>query len=180
MTDTTPKRSIVQAAARYGMYIGMLLILIQTIQYLAGLYVSFLFSISTGTLFVIAVVMLLRDYRDKDLNGWMTYGQGVSIGSLSSVAGGLIYGAFMLVLVMLVDTSYMDELLIQTQEMMESSNVPADQIEKAIDQMQENSTPWGFAYGPIFQFGVSGLIISLIASIFFRKNAESTFDQDTL
>ena len=50
MTDTTPKRSIVQAAARYGMYIGMLLILIQTIQYLAGLYVSFFFSIDVRVL----------------------------------------------------------------------------------------------------------------------------------
>ena len=88
-----------RASARYGMYIGMLLILIQTIQYLAGLYVSFLFSILTGSLFVVGVVMLIRDYRDKDLNGWMSYGQGVSVGSLSSVAGGLIYGAFMLILV---------------------------------------------------------------------------------
>jgi hypothetical protein len=180
MTDTNQNRSVVQASARYGMYIGMLLILIQTIQYLAGLYVSFLFSILTGSLFVVGVVLLIRDYRDKELNGWMAYGQGVSVGSLSSVAGGLIYGAFMLILVTLVDKSYMDELIIQTQELLESSNVPPDQIEKSIDQMQENSSPWGFAYGPLVQYGFSGLIISLIASIFFRKTPESTFDQDTL
>lgn len=180
MDNSTEKRTVVQASARYGMYIGMLLVLIQTIQYLAGLYVSFLFSILTGTLFVVAVVMLIRDYRDKNLSGWLNYGQGVSVGAMSSLAGGLIYGAFMLILVMLVDKSYIDELLIQTQEMMEASNVPADQIDKTMDQMQENTSPWGFAYGPIIQYGVSGLIVSLIASIFFRKNPDNSFDQDTL
>jgi hypothetical protein len=60
------------------------------------------------------------------------------------------------------------------------ANVPADQIDKTMDQMQENTSPWGFAYGPIVQYGVSGLIISLIASIFFRKNPDNSFDQDTL
>jgi uncharacterized membrane protein YhaH (DUF805 family) len=180
MTESSEKRTVVQASARYGMYIGMLLILIQTIQYLAGLFISVLFFIFSVTLFVVAVMMLIRDYRDKDLNGWMNYGQGVSVGAMSSLTGALIYGSFMLILVMLVDKSYIEQYFIQTREMMEASNFPADQIDKKMDQLQESTSPWEFGYSPILWYGFFGLIISLIASIFFRKNPDNSFDQDTL
>jgi len=180
MTESAEKRTVVQASARYGMYIGMLLVLIQTIQYLAGLFISVLFFILSVTLFVVAVMMLIRDYRDKDLNGWMNYGQGVSVGAMSSLAGPLIFDSFMLILVMLVDKSYIEQYFIQTREMMEASNFPADQIDKKMDQLQENTSPWEFGYSPILWYGFFGLIISLIASIFFRKNPDNSFDQDTL
>ncbi len=180
MSEPIERKTTLQAAARYGLYTGLMLVFIQTIQYLAGLYVSFFFSIITGSLFIVALVLSIRNYRDKELNGWMNYGEGVSLGTLISIASGLIYGAFMLLLVMVIDKTYFDELIIQTQEMMEASKVPDDVVEKTIDQMQENSSPWQFAYGPIVQYGVSGLIVSLIVAIFFRKSPENSFEKDTL
>lgn len=180
MSDTTERKSPLQAAARYGLYTGLMLVLIQTIQYLAGLYVSFFFSILTGSLFIAAIVLSIRNYRENELSGWLNYGEGVTLGTLLSLAAALIYGAFMLLLVTVIDTTYFDELIIQTQEMMEASKVPDEVIEKTIDQMQENSSPLQFAYGPLIQYGVSGLIISLIVAIFFRKAPANSFEKDLL
>jgi hypothetical protein len=171
--------SYLQASSRYGVYLGLLLIAIQTIQYLSGLYVSFMFSILTGSLFIAGVVWVIRDYREKFLSGWLNYGEGVRIGAISSLLAGFLYGAFMLLLVLVIDKSYVDELLIQTQEMMEASGLPDAEIEKLIDQMQESSNPWAYGYAPVIQFGISGLLISLVASIFFRKNPENSFEKDT-
>lgn len=179
MTEQTHARSITHASATYGLYIGLMLILIQTVQYLAGLYVSFFFTFLTGSLFIVAVVLSIRHYRENDQNGWLNYGQGLGIGALSSLGAGIIYGAFMLLLVTVIDKSFLDEMIMQTQEMMEASKMPADQVEEIIDKMQENSSPWQFGYTPL-QYGISGLIISLIASIFLRKNPENTFENDTL
>ncbi len=168
-----------QAASRYGVYLGLMLIGVQTIQYLAGLYISFVFSILAGSLFIAGLVWLIRDFREHYLNGWLTYGEGVRIGAISSLAAGLLYGAFMLLLVLVIDKSFIDEYLIQTQEVMESSGLPDEEIEKAMDQLQEGSNPWAYGYGPIMQYGITGLLISLIASIFLRKDPANSFDKDT-
>ncbi len=168
-----------QAASRYGVYLGLLLIGIQTIQYLSGLYISMMFSIFTGSLFIGGLVLVIRDFREKSLNGWLNYGEGVRIGALSSLLSGFLYGAFMLLLVLVIDKAYIEEILIQTQEMMEASKIPDDKIEEIMDEMQKSSNPWAYGYAPVLQFGVSGLVISLVASIFLRKNSENSFDKDT-
>jgi hypothetical protein len=168
-----------QAASRYGVYLGLMLIGVQTIQYLAGLYISFVFTILAGSLFIAGLVWVIRDFRENFLNGWLSYGEGVRIGAISSLAAGLLYGAFMLLLVLVIDKSFIDEYLIQTQEMMETSGMPDEQIEKLMDQLQEGSNPWAYGYSPIFQYGISGLLISLVASIFLRKDPENSFDKDT-
>ena len=167
------------AASRYGVYLGLMLIGIQTIQYLAGLYLSFVFSILAGSLFLAGLVWIIRDFRENYLNGWVSYGEGVRIGVISSLASGFLYGAFMLLLVLVIDTSFIDEYLIQPQEMMESSGIPDEEVEKAMEQIQEGSNPWAYGYGPVMQYGISGLLISLVASIFLRKDPENSFDKDT-
>jgi hypothetical protein len=156
-----------------------MLIGVQTIQYLAGLYISFIFSILAGSLFIAGLVWIIRDFRENYLNGWLSYGDGVRIGSISSLAAGFLFGAFMLLLVLVIDKSYIDEYLIQTQEMMESSGIPDEDIEKTMDQLQEGSNPWAYGYGPIMQYGITGLLISLVASIFLRKDPANSFDKDT-
>jgi hypothetical protein len=80
---------------------------------------------------------------------------------------------------LVIDKSYIDEYLIQTQEMMESSGIPDEDIEKTMDQLQEGSNPWAYGYGPIMQYGITGLLISLVASIFLRKDPANSFDKDT-
>ncbi|MFN5372002.1 MAG: DUF4199 domain-containing protein [Bacteroidia bacterium] len=177
--EQTHSNPYLHAASRYGVYLGLMLIGVQTIQYLAGLYISFIFSILAGSLFIAGLVWIIRDFRENYLNGWLSYGEGVRIGSISALAAGLLFGAFMLLLVLVIDKSYIDEYLIQTQEMMEASGLPDEDIENTMDQIQEGSNPWAYGYGPIFQFGVSGLLISLIASIFLRKDPANSFDKDT-
>ena len=168
-----------KSASRYGIYLGLLLILMQTIQYLAGLYVSSVFSILTGSLFVAGVVLVIRDFRDKEMNGWLNFGEGVKVGSISSTAAGFFYGAFMLVLTLFIDPSFIEETILQTIEMLETARVPESQMDELIENL-EKTTAWDYAYAPVLQFGISGLIISLIATIFLRKSPDNTFEKDTL
>jgi len=177
--EQKPTNPYLHAASRYGVYLGLMLIAVQTVQYLSGLYISFMFSILTGSLFIAGLVLIIRDFREKYLNGWLSYGEGVRIGSISSLAAGFLYGAFMLLLVLVIDKSFIDEYLMQTMEAFENSGLPQEQIEKTMDQLQENSSPWAYGYGPVLQYGVSGLLISLVASIFLRKDSGNSFEKDT-
>ncbi len=170
-----------KAASRYGVYLGLLLILMQTIQYLAGIYVSSVFSILTGSLFIAGVVLVIRDFREKEMNGWLSFGEGVKIGSISSLGAGFLFGGFMLVLTLFIDPGFIDDTILQSIEMLESNNIklPEDELDRIIENL-EKTTAWDFAYAPVLQFGLSGLLISLIASIFLRKSPDSTFEKDTL
>ena len=171
--------SALQSASGYGLYLGLLLILIQVIQYLSDLYVSSLFTMITITVTIVAIVFILKHYRDSKLHGWMTYAQGVGIGTLSGLMAGIIFGGFMLILVLLIDKQYTDKFLMQLEETMLQAHFPEDKLEEYMDLQRKSLNPFSFAYGPMFQFSLGGLVISLIASIFMRKTEENTFEKDT-
>ncbi len=166
-----------RATSRYGLYLGLILIGIQTIQYIAGLYESTVINGLSMSLFIAANVLIIRDFRDNSLNGWLKYGEGVKIGLMSSLAAGILTGAFMLLLILVIDKSIIDEILIQMEEEMIESGAKEEEIELSLNFMGSNI--WLFGLGPILQFGSIGLITSLIASIFLRKNPDNSFDKDT-
>jgi hypothetical protein len=121
--------------------------------------------------------LIIRDFRDSRLNGWLSYGEGVKIGAMSSLAAGILAGAFKLLLILVIDKSILEEILIQMEEKLLESGAKEEEIEYSLDFISSNT--WLFGCGPILQFGSIGLITSLVASIFLRKDHANSFDKDT-
>ena len=172
--------NLLRAASVYGLYLGLLLILIQVIQYLSDIYVSPMFSMITGIGTIVVLVLIIKNFRETKMNGWLTYGQGVGIGTLTATFAGLLLGGFMLVLVTLIDTEYTEKFLMQLEDTLIQGKYPEDKLDDYMDTQRDNINRVSFAYGPILQFGIGGLIVSLIASLFLRKTSESTFEKDTI
>ena len=179
MSSEKPIPSVLQAASGYGLYMGLVIILIQVIQYLSDLYVSPMFTMITVSVTVIALVLIIKHYKEKRLHGWMSYGHGVGIGTLSGLFAGIIFGGFMLVLVLLIDKQYIDKFLMQYEENLSHFNLPPEKLDETMDAVRKSVTPFSFAYTPLFQFSIGSLIVSLIVSIFLRKTDENTFEKDT-
>jgi hypothetical protein len=172
--------SLLQSASTYGLFMGLGLALIQTIQYLSDQIISPLFSIITFVLSIVAIVFIIKHHREEHLNGWLEYKEGVKIGTLSAIFGGLFLGAFMLVLVQFLDKDYIEKFLFNLEEKYIEMGIDGEKLEQAMEQQRKNINIWSFAYGPIIQYAIGGLIVSLVASIFLRKSSDNSFEKDTI
>jgi len=179
---STEKRgsTTLQSASTYGLFMGLGLVLIQTIQYLSDQMVSPLFSIITVVLSIVAIVFIIKHYKEEHLNGWLAYGVGVKIGTLSSIFAGVFLGAFMLLLVQFFDKDYIEKFLFDLEEKYTQMGIEGEKLEEIMDQQRKNINIWSFGYGPIIQYAIGGLLVSLVAAIFLRNSSDNSFEKDTI
>ena len=116
--------------------------------------------------FAISVVILVfahKNFKD-DTNGFMSYGQGVSIGMLIAIVGVLIGGIFSFIYMNVIDTTVMDAFYQKQLEQMQEKGMPDSQIEMAVGWTKKLFWPIYFVAAIFF-----GLIEALIVSIFTQK-----------
>jgi len=180
MLSEQNRPTTLQSASTYGLFMGLGLVLIQTIQYLSDQIVSPLFSIITVVLSIVAIVFIIKHHREEHLNGWLEYGEGVKIGTLSSIFAGVLLGAFMLMLVQFFDKDYIEKFLFDLEEKYAEMGLEGEKLEDLMDEQRKNINIWSFGYGPIIQYAIGGLLVSLVAAIFMRKASDNSFEKDTI
>ena len=171
--------SMLTTSLNYGAMLGVALILVSVILYITELsfenwaqWLSYI--VITGGLYFFAV-----QYRDKELNGTISYGQALGFSVLVALFAGVISSFYSYLFVSFIDPDFVEQMLaVAEQKMIEQGGVSDDQIEMIMDQQRKMMTP-----GMLFLFGILGLvfmgtIISLITSIFVKK-APKPFDFET-
>jgi len=152
------------------------------IVYTLGLY--FLdqnFNKSLGYLFflltIIILYFLIRSYRNTFLFGYITYGQAVGAGVVIFLYYSVISGIFTYLLYTVIDTGLTAKMLAYTEEtIVKSGKVPAEQLDTVMAFQKkfikpEIMVPMGLIFNMFF-----GTIISLLVSIFIRKEGNPLID----
>jgi hypothetical protein len=83
--DQTPKTSISAVAIRYGLIVGMITVIYSLILYITDLQITNQFLSYVSFLILIVGIYLAHQNFKKENGGYMTYGQGLGIGSLVSL-----------------------------------------------------------------------------------------------
>jgi hypothetical protein len=123
------------------------------------------------------MTMAIKSHRDEDLGGYISYGKSVGTGILISVFGGAIVGVFSIVLFTLIDPAMTERILDTARQQMIENGLPDDQVEQAVEISRQFLTPiWLFVFGLVGS-AVVGLILSLIVSVFTKREA-SPFDSN--
>ena len=171
--ETTAKPSTAGIALKYGAIAALVSIIYSTIMQIAGLasdptlgMVSFV--ISAG-IFTAAIVYAIREFRSQS-GGYLSYGEGLGLGSLLSAVAGLISSAFGAIYVGYIDDSSMKKTMAMQRQAMEQQNMDDAQIDQAM-AMAERFTGPGFIF--FFGFIISlfmGFILSLIIAAVMRKD----------
>lgn len=157
--------TVKQVAMKWGLYLGMVLIIYGMILLLADLvgnqtlgYVNYLF---------VAVFMYFahKAYKDEG-NGYMSYGQGLGIGTLMAVVGTGISTIFSFLYVSFVDDSMMEKIKEITEQSFIDQGMTDAQIEQAMSISEKMMTPgimfpMAFVFMVIFSF-IIALIVSAI------------------
>lgn len=170
-TTTHPAAPTVWSkGSKGGLITGAVLILYSLISFLiespalqsAASWVSF-FSLLIG------IILTHRAFKEENA-GFMTYGQGLGLGSVLGLVAGLLSGIFSFIYLSFVDNTVIQRQMDEARLQLEERGMPDDQIDQAMQVSEMIATP-----GMLFIFSILGtlffaFILSLIISAFTKNN----------
>lgn len=157
-------------AMNYGLIMGVTLVILGLITYLAGAvktptWVSFInYAIMIGI-----IIWGTKKYRDEVLSGAISYGNALGFGVLISLFAGIIVAVFSFLLTTVIDPDYIGKILTIAEEELVNRGMSDDQIEAAIEMQKKFMTPLIISISSLLGMVVMGFIFSLITSIFLKK-----------
>lgn len=174
METPTTRVSTSSVGLRYGLLTGLVSVIISFLQ------LTFIDDPETPlrwlTLVVMIVGIVLAHKQYKSLNsGFMSYGQGLGIGTIVAAVSGVIGGVFTYVYMTFIDPTYMQRIMELTRTRMEDQGLDDAQIDQSMAMVEK------FSGGPlstvfaILGAVLIGFLISLIVSA-FTKNPRPEFE----
>lgn len=171
-TTITPAR----VALKWGLITGVALILYSTILYTLDQATNRGLSVIIYVILIGGLVLGMREYRTANA-GYMTYGEGMSLGALLSAVAGFLSSLFTVFYTQIIDPGFQARITEQVREQMEEAgNMSDEQIDQAIEIMGKFQSP-----GLAFIFGIVGTILigvvfSLVIAAILRKNKSNPFE----
>ena len=179
----TLQAPMMPSASRNGFFLGLALVLFQTIFYLADIQYNSKLGYLAYFILIAGLFLSIRNYRDKANGGYLTYGRSVGYGVLVSLMAGIISSVFVFILYSYIDPNLIDKILMDQETKMVEDNIDEDQIEIAMGYTRKMMTPPIIAVISILGMVFMGLVFSLILSVFLRKedgSSANSFEKDTL
>ena len=119
----------------------------------------------------------IKSYRDNYLHGRITYGQSVGAGVIIYFYYAIIMAIFIYILHKFIDPGLTDKMLAMAEEKVRASGrVQEEQMEMVMNMQKKFMSPEVMAMATILYTMLSGTIISLIVSIFTRKEGNPLLD----
>jgi hypothetical protein len=161
---------------RIGLFGGMIFIVVAMISNLTGFSVPTSIGGAIGSLVVsialaVAVgVWAVREHREKDLGGYISFGQALLVGFMALLIASLLNGAFNLLYVTVIDPSYTEAAIQKTAEWMQSMGMSEGDIEAQLSAMEDRLTPGGMLRQTVIGSVIISLVIGLIVGAVMKKN----------
>jgi len=176
------KPTLLQHTLMYGAILGIVSIIMSLIMYIAGYMPINLKRIMLTAVISIAITIIfvsagMKSYRDKVLEGNISYGQAFVAGLLIVIFSAVLINIYNLIFNLVIDPDYMNRVMEATRnwtyDMMNNMGAPEGQIEDAMerfDRQQANMSHLKTLMQGIIWSVVFGAIISLIVAAFVKKS----------
>ena len=161
--------SLWKSSLTSGLYLGIVLILLSVIFYVAGLTFETWVSYISYPVLIAGAVYAQLSYR-KSLGGEMSYGQALGVGVMSIIFASVLSSIYAYILYTVIDPSLLDQMRVMTEQKIIEQGVPDEQLDTAMNIAMKFQTPAAIAVMGILGGAFIGLIISLITAIFTKKN----------
>ena len=176
------KQSVLQFAMTYGAILGIILVVISILMYVMNIVPdkagkAVLLSLFNLLVVVIFVIISMRSYRDKVMNGFIPYWNAFTVGLMVVVFAAVITSFYALIFNTLIDPGYTERvyeaLKNNMYDMYTNMGLTESQIDRAmsrIESQQANYTPLNAFYTGILGSAFMGSVVSLIIAAFVKKN----------
>jgi hypothetical protein len=159
---------------------GLILGLIGVVYSLVVYFLDLSFNKVQGYVFILVEVVilffLLKSYRDNYMNRYITYGQSIGAGIIICLYYSIIMAIFTYLLYAVIDTGLVAKQLAFAENVLQEKGLPQASIDAGMSLQAKILKPAIMAPLSIFTNMFSGVIISLIVSIFVRKEGNPLVD----
>jgi hypothetical protein len=166
--QTTPS----SVGLKYGLITGAVLIIYTLIILMAGQFQNRWLGVFSYLILIGMIVFAHRTFKEEN-TGFMSYGQGLGIGSILSLVSGTLNGIFVFIYIRLIDDSFLRNTLEEARYTLEEQGMDSSDIDQAMS-WTEMLLPIGMVVGTAIGTLIMGFIFSLIISA-FTKNENPEF-----
>lgn len=161
-----------QSALYYALILAVVLILTHLVMYLLDQSKETLGMIISTVIFIGAIIYVQLDYRNKKCGGFISYGRAVKIGFLSILFASVMMAVYMFIYLSYINPGEMQQALIDGQQQIYNMGMDPDGEASALKMQEMIHTPLVYAIGTIFGYAIMGIVVSLITSIFIKKEEQ--------
>ncbi|MDQ3291129.1 MAG: DUF4199 domain-containing protein [Bacteroidota bacterium] len=156
-------------ALRYGIIFGIISIVYSLILNITDLaFSNRALSWVSFIILIVAIVLAMREFKQQN-NNYMSYGQGLGIGTLVTTVSSFLGGVFTYIYVKFIDTGFIDKMREMQVAELEKKGMNDDQIEQAVTMSEKMMTPGMIVVFAILGGLFFGFLLSLIISALLKR-----------
>ena len=166
-------------AMTYGAILGLAGTIVYLMFYFAGSDPQSKYPGYIGyVLTIITILYGVKNYRDQQLGGFISYGHSLGTGVLIGLFSGLISGAFTVLMFTVIDPGLMQKIMDTAQQKLADKQMSEEQMAMALKWTKKfMTTPFLFVFALLGSVFMS-FIFSLIISVFVKKD-KNPFENPT-
>ncbi|MCD6331651.1 MAG: DUF4199 domain-containing protein [Bacteroidales bacterium] len=164
---------LTRQAMNYGLVMALVLILLSLTVWALKLESAAWFQYFNWAVLITVLYIFLKNFRDRYHAGVIRYGQAVGAGVLIFFFASVIYALYTVIYNAYIDPHAIDRSLDLLEELYNQRGFSEAQIEAAMNLAQRMRTPALLAFSAVFGTTLTGLILSLIVSIFVQRKGNS-------
>ena len=164
------QKSAFSTALKYAIIFGLIGFIWGILVYVAHLYLNSWIQWVGVLMMFIGLILVVRERRDKDLGGFITFGQAFSVGFIFCMILGLISILTNLLMMQLIAPDMMGEIMKYSEQKMVDKGMSDDQIAMAMKYTKMFTKPLVQAIWIIVFTAIFGAILALITAAIFKKD----------
>lgn len=166
------QKSSFKVALNYALITGILLIVLDLVFYVMDVASSNQIKNVSWLIYIVGIIWGQKVYRDTHAGGFMSYGKSFSVGFTIGFFAAIMFAIYHFVFVEFFDDSIIQQTLATAEEnLLASGEMSDDQIDAALEMSAKFSTPLMMSLWIILFGAIGNAIISLVTSIFMKKEA---------
>jgi hypothetical protein len=162
------KASTARTALKYGVVTALAIMVFTTILNVAGQSQNKWLAMLSYVIMIVGIVLAMKEFREVN-KGFMTYGEGLGLGSLVSAILGFLASMFAMVYLKFIDPTIMAQTLEKARADMEAQGLDDAQIDRFMEASQKFSSPGIMFAAGVFGYLFMGFIFSLIIAAVIRR-----------
>ncbi len=168
--------STYRIAIKWGIFLGLFSIVYSLFLFLTGNIGQSWTSIISIVISIGGLVLAMREFRTLN-GGYMTFGEGTTVGTVAGIISGLLGTAFMWFYMNVIDTNMMATMSEKTREALEKQGSFSDeQIDQQMEMIGRFQTPGMMVGIGLVSAIIGSVILAMIVAAIMKKNKVDVFE----
>jgi hypothetical protein len=159
-----------------GLILGLVGVVYSLLMYFLNLSLNKSQSYVFMIIQIAVLYFLLKSYRDNFMHGQITFGQSVGAGVIINIYYAVIMAIFTYILYTVIDTGLIAKQLAMAEDGMVKKGLPQATIDAGMAFTKKIMKPGIMAFTSTIFIVIWGVVISLLVSIFVKKEGNPLID----